>query len=104
VNGKSAGQLLHEALYGQYAHWDKLQPADHRNYENAAATVLNEQLQLARQGRADLEKRMLDLASEYGDATENDEVDGHVPGSLYMAIRAEVLNAVGAQIRKGLDV
>jgi hypothetical protein len=117
VNGKSAGQTAYEAFMltdppdvpGDVEvvlanTWQAMGTKGRARWESVAAAVETEQLRLARADRDQLKKRMLGLVSEYGDATENDEVDGHVPGSLYMAIRAEVLNAAGAQIRKGLDV
>ncbi len=78
--------------------WELGDPRGRAAWEAAAAAVETEQLREVRADRDRFKKRMLDLAAEY------DEVDGHVPGSLYMAIRAEVLNAVSEQIKKGLDV
>jgi hypothetical protein len=43
------------------------------------------------------------LADRFAAATEDDKVDGYTPGSLYMAVRAEVLNAAAAEIRAALE-
>lgn len=53
--------------------------------------------------RADLETAMRALAATYASVTEHDEIDGHTPGSLYMALRTEVLHDVAAEIRRQLD-
>jgi len=111
MTGKSAGQIAYEAfmltdppkvpadLEVALANtWQAMGAKGRKRWEHVAAAVETEQLREVRADRDRFKKRMLDLAAEY------DEVDGHVPGSLYMAIRAEVLNAVSEQIKKGLDV
>jgi hypothetical protein len=102
VTGKTAGRLLHEALYGQYAHWDKLQYADHRNYENAAATVVNEQLRLAREDRDQLRKHVLDQAAKYEAEAFRIAPPGapEDPPDMADYIRAETLNVAAARLRQ----
>jgi len=51
----------------------------------------------------ELADAMAALAVRFGDATEDDEIEGHVTGSLYMALRAEVLHAAAAEIRRILE-
>jgi hypothetical protein len=87
-----------------FATWDELPAIRRKRMETAAAAVETGQLRLAREDCDAVRKAVLDLAAEFGDATENDEIEGYTPGSLYMAIRAEILNAAAAKIRKGLDL
>jgi hypothetical protein len=72
-------------------------------WQAAAAALETQQLRLAREGRDSLKRRVLALAAEYGDACGNDKIDGYTPGSLYTALRAEVLNAAGGRLRKLLE-
>ena len=72
-------------------------------WDETAAAVETRQLRLAREGRDSLKRRVLALAAEYGDACGNDKIDGYAPGSLYTALRAEVLNAAGGRLRKLLE-
>lgn len=44
-----------------------------------------------------------ELADGYSAATEDDKVDGYTPRSLYMAIRAEVLNGAAVRLHEILD-
>jgi hypothetical protein len=109
------GQLIYEAFADQFpgetwGPWEDviaLPMGEGHGWEKVAQAVLDdafpglrEQVRLAREDRDQLRKQLLSLAAEYGDATEGDVIEGHVTGSLYMALRAEVLNDAAVRLRE----
>ena len=48
-------------------------------------------------------ERLNRLAAEFAAATENDSIDGYTRGSLYTAIRAEMLHQAAGRIREALE-